>query len=197
MTHFIWYLSKPSQVLRIALAYTLQGPCLALASFLTPVQMQDSSMQSFAYPLLLCSAVSTRGWVLIGVVCPIWESKSCTKGYLRNFPLSSWDLILKHFCPLSLTVLFNLYLRSANGLSPLLFSLLQQWPIPAAPLAFPGTQQALQDCSNALSRMQHSSMDGLGLEECRRPQKRKPVLEEERLCFVFKSSSILCQLNWF
>lgn len=120
MTCFIWYLRKPSWVLRIALAHTLQGPSLALASFLIPAQVQDSSMQSSAHPLLLCSAVSTMGWVLVGVVCPIWEPKSCTKGYLRNFPLSGWDLTLQQLGKNTIRV-FYLCLRSTKGLSPFFF----------------------------------------------------------------------------
>lgn len=78
-------------------------------------------MQSSAHLLLLCSAVGTMGWVLIGVICPVWEPKSCTKGYLRNFPLSGWDLTLQHFYPLSLTVLFTYILGLLRAWVPYSF----------------------------------------------------------------------------
>ena len=156
-------------------------PCCTLSSRATaqlwplsqhhaPAQMQDAFTSSSAHPLLPCSAVSTMVWMLVGVICPMWEPQSCTPGLLEEFP-SIWlgfePGVL--FC-LILTVFSTYVLSLVTGLGPLFFPLLQQWPVPAAPLAFPGTR-CCQGRVRDPSRMQRSRMDGRGLEESARARK--------------------------
>lgn len=113
--------SKHSGDLIITPAHTLlHGHCSALAPFPTSHTCSGTrcSMSSSAHPLLPCSAVDTVLWMLIRVIWPVWELRSCTQGPPADFPsiLLGFDpALLFH---LILTVYFTYIFNQGEHSTP-------------------------------------------------------------------------------